>query len=46
MTTRQQITLAAALCALALALIVSAAPQGLIGDSVQPTSIDARSVYP
>jgi curved DNA-binding protein CbpA len=46
MTTRQQISLAAALCGLAVALIISAAPPGLIGDAVQPTTIDERSVYP
>jgi curved DNA-binding protein CbpA len=42
----QQVTFAATLCALAIALIVMARPAGLIGDSVQPTSIDSRSVYP
>lgn len=46
MTTRQQISLAAALCGLAVALIVIARPQGLIGDSVQPTSVDPYSLYP
>jgi curved DNA-binding protein CbpA len=46
MTTRQQIGLAAALCGLAVALIISAAPPSLIGDAVQPTTIDERSVYP
>jgi hypothetical protein len=25
---------------------VMAKPQGLVGNSVQPTSIDARAVYP
>jgi curved DNA-binding protein CbpA len=42
----QQLTFAATLCALAIALIIMARPAGLIGDSVQPTSIDSRSVYP
>ncbi len=46
MTTRQQISLAAALCGLALALIIIAAPQSLIGDGQQPTGIDVSSLYP
>ena len=46
MTPRQQISLAAALCGLALALIIWANPQGLIGDSVQPTGIDPRALNP
>jgi len=46
MTTRQQISLAAALCGLALALIIIAAPQSLIGDAPQPTGIDVTSLYP
>jgi DnaJ-class molecular chaperone len=46
LTPVQQVTFAATLCALAVALIIMARPAGLIGDSVQPTSIDSRSVYP
>ncbi len=43
---RQQLGIAAALLALALSLIAMAQPQGLIGDSVQPTSVRVDSVYP
>ena len=42
----QQLTFAAALCALALLLIGMSRPQGLVGDSRQPTSVDPGSVYP
>lgn len=43
---RQQLGVAALLCAVALALIALARPQGLVGNSVQPTSVSAGSVYP
>ena len=43
---RQQLGIAAVLFALALGLIVMARPQGLVGDSVQPTSVRVDSVYP
>jgi DnaJ-class molecular chaperone len=46
MSPRQQVSLAAALCGLALALIIWAHPEGLVGNSVQPTSIDPRAVNP
>lgn len=43
---RQQLGIAAVLFALAISLIAMAQPQGLIGDSVQPTSVRVDSVYP
>lgn len=43
---RQQLGIAAVLFALALGLIVMARPKGLVGDSVQPTSVRVDSVYP
>ena len=46
LSARQQIGVAALLFAVALGLIVMARPQGLIGDSVQPTSVNVGSVYP
>jgi len=46
LSARQQLGVAALLFAVALGLIAMAKPQGLIGDSVQPTSVDAGSVYP
>lgn len=46
LSARQQLGVAALLFAVALGLIVMAKPQGLIGDSVQPTSVSAGSVYP
>lgn len=42
----QQVTFAATLCALAVALIIMARPVTLIGNQEQPTTIDSRSVYP
>jgi curved DNA-binding protein CbpA len=46
LSARQQLGVAALLFAVALGLIVMAKPQGLIGDSVQPTSVNVDSVYP
>jgi len=46
LSARQQLGVAALLFAVALGLIVMAKPQGLIGDSVQPTSVNVGSVYP
>jgi len=46
LTARQQLSVAALLFAVALGLIVMSKPQGLIGDSAQPTSVDVGSVYP
>jgi curved DNA-binding protein CbpA len=43
---RQQLGIAAVLFAVAISLIAMARPQGLIGDSVQPTSVRVDSVYP
>jgi curved DNA-binding protein CbpA len=43
---RQQLGIAALLFAVAMSLIAMAQPQGLIGDSVQPTSVRVDSVYP
>jgi curved DNA-binding protein CbpA len=46
MTPRQQVSLAAALCGLALALIFWAHPQSLMGDGTQPTEIDPSALNP
>jgi curved DNA-binding protein CbpA len=46
LSARQQVGVAALLFAVALGLIAMAKPQGLIGDSVQPTSVNVDSVYP
>lgn len=46
LTTREQIGVAALLCALALGLIAWAHPQGLVGNELQPTSISVRAVNP
>jgi DnaJ-class molecular chaperone len=46
LSARQQIGVAALLCAVALVLLAVAKPQGLIGDSQQPTSVNVSSVYP
>lgn len=46
LSARQQLSVAALLFAVALGLIVMARPQGLVGDSAQPTSVSAGSVYP
>lgn len=46
LSARQQLGVAALLFAVALGLIIMAKPQGLIGDSVQPTSVSVGSVYP
>jgi len=46
LSARQQLGVAALLFAVALGLIAMAKPQGLIGDSVQPTSVNVGSVYP
>jgi DnaJ-class molecular chaperone len=46
LSARQQIGVAALLCAVALGLFVMAKPQGLVGNSVQPTSVKIGSVYP
>jgi DnaJ-class molecular chaperone len=46
LSARQQIGVAALLFAVALGLLVMAKPQGLIGDSAQPTSVNVGSVYP
>ena len=43
---RQQLGIAAVLFAVAISLIAMARPQGLVGDSVQPTSVRVDSVYP
>ena len=46
LSARQQIGVAALLCAVALGLVVMAKPQGLVGDSTQPTTVDVGSVFP
>jgi len=46
LSARQQIGVAALLFAVALGLIVMASPRGLVGDSLQPTSVYVDSVYP
>jgi curved DNA-binding protein CbpA len=46
LSSRQQLGIAALLFAVAMSLIAMAQPQGLIGDSVQPTSVRVDSVYP
>ena len=46
LSVRQQISVAALLFAVALGLIVMAQPQGLVGNSLQPTSVNVGSVYP
>src|SRR6185436_3916863 len=46
LTARQQIGVAALLCALALALVVMSKPQGLVGSAPQPTSVHVHSVFP
>lgn len=46
LSARQQLGVAALLFAVAIGLIAMAKPQGLIGDSVQPTSVNVGSVYP
>ncbi|HYP88914.1 MAG TPA: J domain-containing protein [Polyangiaceae bacterium] len=46
LSARQQIGVAALLFAVALGLIVMASPRGLVGDSLQPTSVNVGSVYP
>jgi hypothetical protein len=43
---RQQLGIAALLFAVAISLIAMAQPQGLVGGSVQPTSVRVDSVYP
>lgn len=42
----QQVTFAATLCALAVALIILARPASLVSGAVQPTSVDHRYLYP
>jgi curved DNA-binding protein CbpA len=46
LSARQQLGIAAVLFAAAIGLIVMARPQGLVGSSVQPTSVNVGSVYP
>lgn len=46
LSARQQLGVAALLFAVAVGLIAMARPHGLIGDSVQPTSVNVGSVYP
>jgi curved DNA-binding protein CbpA len=46
LSTRQQLGVAALLCALALGLIAWAHPQGLLENELQPTSISVRAVNP
>jgi DnaJ-class molecular chaperone len=46
MTPRQQLSLAAALCGLAMALIIWAHPQSLMGDGTQPTEIHPSALNP
>lgn len=46
LSTRQQLGVAALLCALALGLIAWAHPQGLLANELQPTSISVRAVNP
>jgi DnaJ-class molecular chaperone len=46
MTPRQQVSLAAALCGLAMALIIWAHPQSLLGDGTQPTEIHPSALNP
>jgi curved DNA-binding protein CbpA len=46
LSVRQQIGVAALLCAVALGLIVMSRPRGLVEDSKQPTSMQVGSRYP
>lgn len=46
LSARQQLGVAALFFAVALGLIIMAKPQGLIGSSAQPTSVDVGSVFP
>lgn len=46
LSTRQQLGVAALLCAMALGLIAWAHPQGLLDNELQPTSISVRAVNP
>lgn len=46
LSARQQLGVAALLFAVALGLIVMAGPRGMLGDTPQPTSVSAGSVYP